>query len=119
MKKLLAQISGALVASQMFAYTALAQLGEPDIDIPGLNDGTGTDGIKEAIVAVLTTILDFILLIAVVYVVVAGIRLIVSGGDEGEKDKAKQTIIYVIIGIIVVLFARVIVSFVNNIVSGA
>ena len=116
MKKFFAQVSGALVASQMFAYKALAQLDEPD-PIPGLQTGTGTDGIKDAIVAVLTTILNFILLIAVVYVVVAGIRLIVSGGDEGEKDKAKQTIIYVIIGIIVVLFARVIVTFINNIIT--
>jgi glucose uptake protein GlcU len=40
-----------------------------------------------------------------------------NGGDEGEKDKAKKTIIYVIIGIIVVLFARVIVSFVNTLFS--
>lgn len=116
MKKLLAQVSGAMIASQMFAYTALAQLVEPDV-IPGLQTGTGPDGIKDAIVSVLTTILDFILLIAVVYVVIAGIRLIVSGGDEGEKDKAKQTIIYVIVGIIVVLFARVIVTFVNNVIS--
>jgi succinate dehydrogenase/fumarate reductase cytochrome b subunit len=114
MKKLLAQVSGALAASQLMVGSAFAQLQEPG-NIPGLQSGTGTQGIKDAIVSLLTTILDFILLVAVVYVVVAGIRLIVSGGDEGQKDKAKQTIIYVIIGIIVVLFARVLVSFVNNI----
>lgn len=117
MKKLLAQISGAMVASQMLVAQAFAALPEPDA-ILGLETGTGTQGIKDAIIKVLTTILDFILLIAVIYVVIAGIRLIVSGGDEGQKDKAKQTIIYVIVGIIVVLFARVIVTFVNNIVSG-
>ncbi len=62
----------------------------------------------------IVAVLDFILIIAVIYIIFAGIRLIVSGGEEGEKDKAKQTIIYVIIGIIVVLFARVIVTFVNT-----
>jgi succinate dehydrogenase/fumarate reductase cytochrome b subunit len=118
MKKILAQVSGAIAASQILAYKAFAQLDEPDV-IPGLQGGDGVDGIKNAIITVLTTILNFILLIAVVYVVIAGIRLIVSGGDEGEKDKAKQTIIYVIVGIIIVLFARVIVSFVNNIVTSA
>ena len=109
-KNLLAQISGALAASQMLVGRAFAKLPDPT-DISGLS--TGTD-IKTIIADILVKILDFILIIAVVYVVVAGIRLIVSGGDEGEKDKAKTTIIYVIVGIIVVLFARVIVTFVNN-----
>lgn len=117
MKNMLAQVSGALAACQLFVGRALAALPDPET-IPGLETGTGTQGIKDAIVKVITTVLDFILLIAVIYVIVAGIRLIISGGDDGQKDKAKQTIIYVIIGIIVVLFARVIVLFVNNIVSG-
>jgi succinate dehydrogenase/fumarate reductase cytochrome b subunit len=114
---LFAQVAGAMAASQFVAIKAFAALPEPD-PVPGLESGTGTEGIKEAIIKVITTVLDFILLIAVVYVIIAGIRLIVSGGDEGQKDKAKQTIIYVIVGIIVVLFARVIVTFVNNILSG-
>ena len=55
-----------------------------------------------------------ILIIAILFVIIAGIRLIVSGGDEGQKDKSKLTIIYVIAGIVVVLFARVIVTSVNK-----
>lgn len=109
-KNILAQIAGGIAACQMFVGKAFAQLPEPNT-VPGLNPSTD---IKQAIVDLLVAVLDFILIIAVVFVVVAGIRLIVSGGDEGEKDKAKQTIIYVIVGIIVVLFARVIVVFVNN-----
>lgn len=113
MKQLIAQVSGALAACQLFVGRAFAALPEPD-EIPGLQTGTGTASLKDAIIRVVVAVLDFVILIAVIYVIVAGIRLIVSGGDEGEKDKAKQTIIYVIVGIIVVLFARVIVSFVNN-----
>lgn len=94
----------------MLVGRAFAKLPDPT-DISGLSSGTD---LKVIIADILVKILDFILIIAVVYVVVAGIRLIVSGGDEGEKDKAKTTIIYVIVGIIVVLFARVIVTFVNN-----
>ena len=113
MKHLVTRISSAIAASTFFVGSAFAALNEP-APIPGLSNKTGTQGIKDAIISLITKVLDFILLIAVVYVIVAGIRLIVSGGDEGEKDKAKQTIIYVIVGIIVVLFARVIVTFVNN-----
>lgn len=113
MKKFLAQLSGAFAATQFAIGSAFAQLAEPP-EIDGLQTETGVDSIKDAIVEVVKIVLDFVLLVAVVYVIVAGIRLIVSGGEEGEKDKAKQTIIYVIVGIIVVLFARVIVSLVNN-----
>ncbi len=117
MKKFLAQLSGALAATQFAIGSAFAQLENPP-EIGGLQTETDIGTIKEAIVSVVKIVLDFVLLIAVIYVIVAGIRLIVSGGDEGEKDKAKQTIIYVIVGIIVVLFARVIVSLVNNLFAG-
>ncbi len=110
MKHLLAQVSGAFAASQLFVGKAFAALSNP-APIPGL--ATDVD-IKTAIVTIITKVLDFILIIAVLYVIIAGIRLIISGGDEGEKDKAKTTIIYVIAGIVIVLFARVIVTFVNN-----
>ncbi|MSR68038.1 hypothetical protein EXS65_04445 [Candidatus Peribacteria bacterium] len=115
MKKLISMATGAVGSSMFYVGQAVAALSEPD-SISGLSTEVGTSGVRRAIVKVITTILDFILIVAVVYVIVAGIRLIVSGGDEGEKDKAKTTIIYVIIGIIVVLLARVIVTFVNNLV---
>lgn len=110
MKKIIALMTGALAASQSVVLKAFAALPEPSV-ISGLS--TDVD-IQTAIVEIIVQILDFILIIAVLYVIIAGIRLIVSGGDEGAKDKAKTTIIYVIAGIIVVLFARVIVSFVNT-----
>ena len=110
MKHLLAQVSGAALASQLFFGKAFAALSTPPV-IPGLSSDVD---IKNAIVTVITYVLDFILIIAVLFVIVAGIRLIISGGDEGEKDKAKTTIIYVIAGIVVVLLARVIVMFVNS-----
>jgi succinate dehydrogenase/fumarate reductase cytochrome b subunit len=113
MKNFLARVSGAWLASQFLVQRALA-LNDPT-PINGISNETGTDGITNAIVKVVETVLDFILLIAVVYVIVAGIRLIVSGGDEGQKDSAKKTIIYVIVGIIIILLARVIVSFVAGV----
>lgn len=113
MKKLIAGVSSTFASSLFFVQSALA-LNDPS-NVPGINNGSGTDGIKEAILSIIATVLNFILIIAVVYVIIAGIRLIISGGDEGEKDKAKTTILYVIAGIIVILFARVIVTFVAHI----
>ena len=110
MRKALAKVSAAAVASQFFVIKALAALPDPP-GIPGLSTQVGEQGIKQAIVDILIKVLDIITLLGVIFVIVAGIRLIISGGDDGEKDKAKKTIIYVIVGIIVVLFARVIVTF--------
>lgn len=113
MTKLLTSVSGAAFGAQLLIARAFALDDIPVI--PGISEEEGTQGIENAIISILTTVLDFILLIAVVYVIVAGIRLIVSGGDEAQKDSAKKTIIYVIVGIIIILLARVIVSFVAGV----
>ncbi len=90
----------------------------------GISAAAGIGGISSdtslvsIILNVIAYVLDIILLVAVVALIVAGIYLIVSNGDEGNKDKAKKIILYVIIGIIIILFARLIVSFVNHLFSG-
>src|SRR3989338_5515665 len=70
---------------------------------------TKTD-LREVILRVLLFVLNFLALAAVVVIVIAGIYLIVGQGSEESKDKAKKMIFYVIIGLLVILFARVIVG---------
>ncbi len=113
MKKLFSQVTSAIATATLFVSPAFAALNTPPT-VPGLSTDVN---ITDTITKVITYILNFVLIIAVLFVIVAGIRLIISGGDEGQKDKAKQTIIYVIVGIIIILLARVIVTFVNNIVG--
>ncbi len=116
MKNLLLKASSIVGSSVFFMKNALAAGSLPDPGtIPGLETQAGDSGsIRSIIIDIIQFILDLVLIIGIVYVIIAGLRLIVSGGDEGEKDKAKQTIIYVIVGIIVVIFARVIVNFADN-----
>lgn len=93
---------------------AFAQLFGPVPDIGGV-DGSDTDAIRTGILDVLDIILSFMALIAVIVIVIAGIRLVVSQGEEQEKDKAKKTIFYAIIGLVVILLAQAIVGFVEDI----
>ncbi len=58
--------------------------------------------------------LNFLALIAVVVIIIAGIRLIVSQGEDEPKEKAKKTIFYAIAGLLIVLFAKVIVGLVTT-----
>ena len=62
--------------------------------------------------------LNFLALIAVVIVIIAGMRLIISQGDDEQKDKAKKAIFYALAGLIIVLFARVIVSLITVYLAG-
>lgn len=87
------------------------------LTVPVIPNLPGEVNLITAIINVVVAVLNFVLLLAVVFVIIAGIRLIVSGGDEGEKDKAKKTIIYVIAGIIIILLARAIVSFVAGLIK--
>ena len=108
MKQLLSRVAGFGAATTLSVQSAFAMLNEPN-NISGLN--TSTD-IKGVIILFIERVLDFVILIAVVYIIVAGIGLIISNGEEaGDK---KNFIVYVIVGLIVVLFARVIVTYVNT-----
>lgn len=57
--------------------------------------------------------------IAVFMVIYAGFRLATSSGNPEATKSARNTILYAIIGLIVVIFAQVIVKFVLAKVSGA
>lgn len=89
-------------------FQALAQLDPNPPDVVG----NGPTDLKLAIETVIKKVLDFMTLIAVVMIVIAGIRYIISMGEEQEKEKAKKMIIYVLIGLIIILIARAIVTFV-------
>lgn len=56
-------------------------------------------------------------LIAVVVIIVGGIQYVTSGGDPGKAAKAKNVILYAVIGLIIVLLAAVITNFVIGAVS--
>ncbi len=89
----------------------------------GVSSASGLGGISvvtsinDIVVRIIYFILDIALILAVAAVIIAGIYLITSNGDEGQRDKAKKIIYYAVIGIVVILLSRMIVAFVNNIFS--
>jgi len=81
---------------------------------PGL---PGPSTLGEAIpfiTGILQKVLNLLSLAAVVVIIIAGIIMILSLGEEEKKEKAKKTILYVVIGLIIVLLAKAIVSFVTS-----
>jgi len=63
----------------------------------------------------ITNVLLFVIgAIAVIMIVIGGLRYVISGGDAKQVDAAKNTILYAIIGIIIALLAYAAVGFVTN-----
>lgn len=50
--------------------------------------------------------------LAVLFIVIGGLRYVVSNGDPQAMGKAKSTIMYAVIGLVVSIFAEAIVTFV-------
>jgi len=47
-------------------------------------------------------------------IIIGGLRYITSGGDSNNVTGAKNTILYAIVGIVIVVAAQAIVSFILN-----
>ena len=58
-------------------------------------------------------------IVAAIFVVYGGISYITSSGDAGKVQKAKQMILYALIGLIVVAFTEMITAFVSNMIREA
>lgn len=52
--------------------------------------------------------------VSVIMIIYGGFRYITSGGESGNISTAKNTILYAIIGLVIVAFAQIIVKFVLN-----
>ena len=92
----------------------------------GINSATGgsgqcgnanadvTSGIKHIAVVVINILSIVVGIVAVIMIIYGGFRYITSGGESGSVSSAKNTLIYAIVGLILVALAQVIVHWVLN-----
>jgi hypothetical protein len=75
---------------------------------------TPTNGINLSTLTVsIINILSIVVGVAAVFmIIIAGIRFVTSGGDSNGISSARNTIIYAIVGLLVVALAQIIVQFV-------
>jgi cytochrome bd-type quinol oxidase subunit 2 len=73
-----------------------------------------TDKVSNLITTIINIISAVVGIIAVIMIIVAGLRYVTSGGKEEGVKNAKNTILYAIIGLVVVALAQLIVHFVLN-----
>ncbi len=85
---------------------------------PGTTCQTGAGDAMSQINRIIKLIINVLSLIvgivAVVMIIIGGLRYITSGGSDTGVTGAKNTILYAIIGLVIVAMAQVIIRFVLN-----
>lgn len=79
------------------------------LNLPGSGGGTGP-----SLTSILNIIFAIIGSIAVLVIVIAGVQFIISNGEPAKIATARNSILYAIVGLVIVIFAAAIVNFVLN-----
>jgi hypothetical protein len=78
---------------------------------------------EEKVDSIITTVINIFSLVvgivSVIMIIIGGLKYITSGGDSGNVTGAKNTILYAIIGLVIVALAQIIVKFVLGRVTAA
>lgn len=102
---------GAALASTV-STAAFAQIGS---GISATADSAGATGATD-LPTVINRIINILLFIigaaSVIFLIIGGIRYVVSGGDQSAVTNAKNTILYAIIGLVIAILAYAAVNFV-------
>lgn len=80
---------------------------------------TGTQKIQDIVTLIVNIFSIIVGIVAVIMIIVGGFKYITSGGDSGNITSAKNTIVYAVIGLVVVALAQFVVKFVLNKVTTA
>lgn len=101
---------GVLIPQGVFATgNTAAQHAINGLNATGTNSSKDANGIIKDVVGIMMFILGALAVIMIIY---SGIQYVTSVGDSGKIQKAKNTLIYSIVGLIVAIFAYAIVNFV-------
>lgn len=75
------------------------------------SDGNATSKINDIVHTVINLLSAIVGIVAVIMIIVGGLRYITSGGNDTSVTGAKNTILYAIIGLVIVALAQTLVRF--------
>ena len=123
MKKLAVTIIALILAVFGLSLSAIPTYAANDIcSQPGVSNevrrangcaGAGDQAsVSEVIIGIINGVVGILALVAVVFIVIGGVNYMTSAGDAGKIQKAKSTILYAVIGLVIAVLAFAIVNFV-------
>lgn len=99
------QINNGLCAGSNLQFT------DNPTDQCSATSSDATDQINNIVHTIVNLLSAIVGIVAVIMIIVGGFRYITSGGNDASVTSAKNTILYAIIGLVVVALAQVIVRF--------
>jgi len=76
-----------------------------NLDLPSGLNGIGSLGLQRIVSFGINLLLTIAVLLALFFVLFGGLRWILSQGDKKQLEQAQKTILYAVIGLIVVLLS--------------
>lgn len=103
----------ALVLVLVFAVGhGYAQTPNPEGSVrAGVGSGGSSNGVTTALRAIANILSIVAGAIAVIFIIIGGFRYVTSSGDSSKVSGAKSAITYAVVGIVIVIFAQLIVNF--------
>lgn len=97
----------------------ITQVSGGDCDELGIrcSGNEDTNSLLDTIQTIVNAALVLVGIVAAIYLVLGGLRYIRSEGEEGEAEKAKNTIVAAVVGIVLIGLSAAIVNFVIYTVS--
>jgi len=107
----------AIVSAQADIEGSLCQGANLSVN-PGGECSTATAGAGGTINDIIATVINIfsvvVGVVAVIMIIIGGLKYVTSSGDSSNVTSAKNTILYAIVGLIIVALAQIIVKFVLN-----
>lgn len=129
MKRLILSLlaSLTLICTPTLAFAASGTCGTADSDatnqvLTGINETShscDTSGIQNVVAAIVNILSYVVGIVSVIALISGAFKYVTSGGESGKVANAKHTILYALIGLIIVALAQFIVIFVLNTATNA
>jgi multisubunit Na+/H+ antiporter MnhB subunit len=99
-----------LVPTAAYAQDPVKSIGDGVKDIGG--GEASTTGLTDMIKIIVNVLLFILGAIAVIMIILGGIKYTTSNGDSSQLTSAKNTILYAVVGLVVAILAYAIVNFI-------
>ena len=117
-------VSITMAAGLLFVFAPTSRAvnvfgGQADQTVDGgkvvTNDKNGSSKLPALLSQVISTVFVVLGMLAVIMIVIGGIRYTTSNGDAAQIKAAKNTILYAVVGLVLAILAYAIVNFVLSV----
>ncbi|KUK76776.1 MAG: hypothetical protein XD93_0723 [candidate division WS6 bacterium 34_10] len=84
------------------------------LDFSILNNPVGFESLDELVIHLVNLVISFSVLIAIAALIIAGIKYILAMGDEEKVEDATRSLIFAIVGLVIVFIAPLVVEYITN-----